>query len=70
MVDRLHVFDGGRRVEVIDFKTDAVDSPGELAERYAGQMEAYRRVLAGVYPGAVVECALLSTRLRAWVPLA
>jgi ATP-dependent exoDNAse (exonuclease V) beta subunit len=67
VIDRLHVHDGGKRVEVIDFKTDAVGAAEELRERYAGQMEAYRRVMAQVFPGAMVECRLLSTRLRCWV---
>jgi ATP-dependent exoDNAse (exonuclease V) beta subunit len=64
VIDRLHVHEGGKRVEVIDFKTDAVDSMEALVDRYAGQMEIYRRVMSQVYPGAQVECRLLSTRLR------
>lgn len=67
VIDRLHVHEGGKRVEIIDFKTDAVDSAAELVERYAGQMEAYRRVMRQVYPEAEVECLLLSTKLRCWV---
>jgi ATP-dependent exoDNAse (exonuclease V) beta subunit len=63
VVDRLHVFNGGKSVEVIDFKTDAVSSEAELSERYAGQMEAYRKVIAKVYPGAEVKCLLVSTKL-------
>ena len=69
VIDRLHVHEGGRRVEVIDFKTDAVASPLELVERYRGQMNVYRRVLEGIYPGADIECLLLSTRLATWVRL-
>ena len=64
VIDRLHVHEGGKRVEVIDFKTDAVESMEALVDRYAGQMEIYRRVMSQVYPGAQVECRLLSTRLR------
>lgn len=67
VIDRLHVFDGGKRVELIDFKTDAVDSAEVLVERHAGQMDAYRKVLAGIYPGAEIETWLLSVRLSAWV---
>lgn len=67
-VDRLHVHAGpdgkAERVEVIDFKTDAVKSKDELVGRYAGQMEAYRRVMAKAYPGAKVECLLVSTALE------
>jgi ATP-dependent helicase/nuclease subunit A len=71
VIDRLHVHRDieGRvvRVEVIDFKTDSVAAASELAERYSGQMEAYGRVLSMVWPGVVVECLLLSTKLRAVV---
>ncbi len=67
VIDRLHVFDGGKRIELIDFKTDAVESGKALGQRYAGQMKAYRRLLAQVYPEAEIECWLLSTRLREWV---
>ena len=64
VIDRLHVHDDGKRVEVIDFKTDAVDSMEILVDRYSGQMEVYRRVMSQLYPGARVECLLLSTKLR------
>ncbi|BCX49288.1 ATP-dependent DNA helicase UvrD [Haloferula helveola] len=67
IIDRLHVLDGRRKLEVIDFKTDAVESPEELRERYQGQMEAYRKALAMIYPDAEIECLLLSTKLRKWV---
>lgn len=64
VIDRLHVYEGGKRVEVIDFKTDAVDSMETLVDRYSGQMDVYRRVISEMFPGARVECLLLSTRLR------
>lgn len=64
IVDRLHVFDGGKLVEVIDFKTDAVNTGAELVERYAGQMDAYRKVMGMLYPEAELRCLLLSTKLR------
>jgi len=67
IIDRLHVIDGGAEVEVIDFKSDAVEEAAELVERYASQMEAYRGVIAGVYPRARVRCRLLSTKLGEWV---
>ena len=63
VVDRLHVIDGGARVEVIDYKTDAVKGADELKERYAGQMAAYRKVMKKVYPDAEVVCLLVSTKL-------
>lgn len=71
VIDRLHVHrDAGgavTRVEVIDFKTDALGSMAELSERYCGQMQAYREVMLRVYPAAKVECVLLSTHLMAAV---
>ncbi|MFC7336419.1 UvrD-helicase domain-containing protein [Haloferula chungangensis] len=63
VIDRLHVFDEGKSVEIIDFKTDAVTSEEELVERYSGQMEAYQKVMLKVYPGAEVRCLLVSTKL-------
>ncbi|MBB5350153.1 ATP-dependent exoDNAse (exonuclease V) beta subunit [Haloferula luteola] len=69
VIDRLHVHDGGRRVEIIDFKTDGVTSAEELRERYAGPMNAYRRVMAAIYPEAQLDCLLLSTKLRSWIRL-
>jgi ATP-dependent exoDNAse (exonuclease V) beta subunit len=71
VMDRLHLHRNTAgvvtRVEVIDFKTDAVDEIGGLVERYSGQMNAYREVMELAYPGAKVECILLSTRWRDWV---
>ena len=69
VVDRLHVFDGGRAVEVIDFKTDVVGSEGELMVRYAEQMQAYRSIVEQIYPQASVRCLLLSTKLKKWVEI-
>lgn len=71
VMDRLHLHRDTAgvvtRVEVIDFKTDALDDIGGLVERYSGQMNAYREVMERAYPGAEVECILLSTRCREWV---
>jgi ATP-dependent exoDNAse (exonuclease V) beta subunit len=71
IVDRLHVIRDGtgrvERVEVIDFKTDAVATAEQLVERHAGQMEAYREVMAKAFGGVPVRCLLLSTKLRGWV---
>jgi ATP-dependent exoDNAse (exonuclease V) beta subunit len=68
IVDRLHVIRDGAgavtEVEVIDFKTDAVESAEQLVERYAGQMEAYREVMSKAFGGVPVRCLLLSTKLR------
>jgi len=68
VIDRLHLHRDSRgavtQVEVFDFKTDAVDEATQLAERYSAQMEAYRTVMERAYPGAAVDCILLSTRCR------
>ncbi len=69
VIDRLHLHRDGTgavtRVEVIDFKTDAVDTMEQLTTRYAPQMNAYRTVMERAFPQARVECILLSTRCRA-----
>lgn len=71
IVDRLHVVRDAAgavvEIEVIDFKTDAVESAEQLVGRYAGQMEAYRQVMARTFGGVPVKCLLLSTRLRRWI---
>ncbi|MCH7226798.1 UvrD-helicase domain-containing protein [Haloferula sp. A504] len=67
VIDRLHVFEGGKRIELIDFKTDGAESPGILQERYVRQMRAYRQALAQIFPDAEIEVWLLSTKLAAWV---
>ena len=73
VVDRLHLHRGAdgavSRVEVVDFKTDAVADPAVLLERHGGQMQAYRAALALAFPGAEVTCHLISTQLRAAVPV-
>jgi ATP-dependent helicase/nuclease subunit A len=64
IIDRLHLHQdsSGRigKVEVMDFKTDAVKSPAELVERYSGQMECYRKFMQAIYPEANVSCRLVS----------
>ena len=66
VIDRLHLHRDAsgvvERVEIIDFKTDAVKSPHELAARYSGQMAAYRDAMQTIYPSAEVVCMLLSVR--------
>ncbi len=70
-IDRLHVHRdlGGSvvRVEVIDFKSDALDDLGALANRYEPQMAAYREVMQRAFPDAEIECVLISTRCGDWV---
>ncbi len=66
IIDRLHLHHDPAGnvtlVEIIDFKTDAVDRPEELTERYSGQMDAYRSALGKIHPGARIECLLLPVR--------
>jgi ATP-dependent exoDNAse (exonuclease V) beta subunit len=67
IIDRLHLHrdSGGKvvRVEIIDFKTDAVDAPEELVASYQPQLEAYRNCIRLIHPDALIECMLLSTHL-------
>ena len=63
-----------RRAWVWDFKTDRVgDRAGALraAERYAEQLELYRRVVARLTGLAEkeVRCGLVFTQIREWVPV-
>lgn len=71
VMDRLHLHrdESGavNRVEIIDFKTDAVDGVHVLAQRYTDQMNAYQEVMRRAYPAAEVECILVSTRCREWI---
>ncbi len=66
VIDRLHVHRDAAgkavRVEVIDFKTDAVNDPNELVERHSGQMNAYRAAMEKIHPEAEITCAFLSVR--------
>ena len=66
VIDRLHIHRDAegvvRRLEIIDFKTDAVKQPGELALRYSAQMTAYRTALEKIHPGVEISCGLLSVR--------
>jgi len=68
VIDRLHVHldaDGNAtKVEIIDFKTDRVESTEELKARYAGQMEAYGKAMSAIYPAAEVKSILISTALK------
>jgi superfamily I DNA/RNA helicase len=71
VIDRLHLWRDAHgavtRLELVDFKTDAVTGADELLERHRPQMDAYRAALALAYSGATIRCRLLSTRLRALV---
>ena len=68
VIDRLHLWRGpdGRveRIEVLDFKTDAVEREEALLERHGAQMRAYRDALSLAWPGVEVRCRMISTKLR------
>lgn len=68
VVDRIHLHHAPSgsvtRVQLIDFKTDEVESITELAGRHGAQMEAYRSILTRAYPEAKIECVLVSTHCR------
>jgi ATP-dependent helicase/nuclease subunit A len=68
VIDRLHLHRNPKgevaRVEILDFKTDRVETAGELREKYAGQMGAYRKAMALIYPKAEISCLLVSTALK------
>ncbi len=67
VIDRLHVRDGGKIMEIIDFKTDRVETREELTKLYGDQMKAYETAMAAIYPDAEVRSVLVSTALRALV---
>ncbi len=71
VIDRLHVIRGedgvAGLVEIIDFKTDRVQSASELTKRYSGQMKAYENAMAAIYPKAEVRSILVSTALKSLV---
>ncbi|TAG08976.1 MAG: hypothetical protein EAZ42_08600 [Verrucomicrobia bacterium] len=68
VIDRLHLETNASgdvaRVEVLDYKTDAVQHASELLDRYTKQLEAYRAALALIFPNAEITCVLISTRHR------
>ena len=66
IIDRLHIHrdpsGSVTRVEIIDYKTDAVASSRELVDRYSGQMQAYQSTLQKIHPNAEVVPILISVR--------
>ena len=53
---------------MVDYKTDRLP-PSEPPPPYLRQMAAYRGVLACLYPGRPIRCALLWTDGPGWMPL-
>ncbi|MFC4995023.1 UvrD-helicase domain-containing protein [Rubritalea tangerina] len=58
-------------VEILDFKTDSVDSADTLITRYKAQLESYAAVIASVYqiPANTVTTTILSTKLNTYIPV-
>ncbi len=73
VIDRLHLQrdEAGEVVfiEIIDFKTDAIHTMEDLAQRHTPQMAAYRQMLGKLYPRARLQCTLLSTHHREVIAL-
>ena len=63
------VFREGDRYVIVDYKTDRVETPQELADRYRPQLEVYRQALEEMLDAPVGECLLYSFHLRRTVPL-
>ncbi|MEO1826491.1 MAG: hypothetical protein ABGZ31_12370, partial [Roseibacillus sp.] len=74
IVDRMHLRRGGggeiEEITVIDFKID-VASIEEIKERYAGQMECYRRALGSIFgvEEAQIQCLVVATSHKAIIDL-
>ena len=66
IIDRLHLHRDSvgsvTRVEIIDYKTDAVASSRDLVDRYSGQMQAYQSTLQKIHPNAEVVPILISVK--------
>ena len=64
-MDRVNFFDGRKKAEIIDFKTDAA-TPGQLIARHSEQLRRYARALSkmsGIQPENI-ELKILSTHNR------
>ncbi len=58
------VFEEPDGLVVVDYKTDRVQTADELAERYAPQLDVYRRALQTIFEKPVKECLLYSFSLQ------
>ena len=57
------VFEENGRFVVVDYKTDRVDTPEELVDRYKAQLRVYAYALAQLLDGEVSSCLLYSFAL-------
>lgn len=62
-------FPGGRRLVLLDYKTDRVSSPQELADRYRSQLYFYRQALEPLFGLPVTQAVLYSFHLGTTVPV-
>lgn len=73
IIDRLHLHHDAegkvKHIEIIDFKTDAVDETATLMAAYGPQIEAYREAVQELHPNATIDCILLSTHLHQAITL-
>ena len=64
-IDRVNFFDGRKRAEIVDFKTDAA-TPAQLLERHSEQLRRYARALSKMsgIPPENIALKILSTHNR------
>ncbi len=69
IIDRLILDGGGARI--VDFKTDHADTPGQLRERHANQLNAYARIVSRItgIPLERITRTIVSTCLKETVPI-
>lgn len=67
VADCVFIEDGG--AVIVDYKTDYVKEPHELADRYAGQLELYRVILADSIGAPVKQCVIYSFALSSEIYL-
>jgi ATP-dependent helicase/nuclease subunit A len=70
VMDRLHVYRDAAgevvRIEIMEYKTDRVDSAQKLIQRHGGQISAYARAMRVIHPKAEIQAWLLSTHMQQW----
>ena len=69
VIDRLLLHDGSACI--VDFKTDHADTPGQLRERHANQLNAYARIVSRItgIPLERITRTIVSTCLKETVPI-
>ena len=69
IIDRLILDGGGARI--VDFKTDHADTPEQLRERHANQLNAYARIVSRItgIPLERITRTIVSTCLKETIPI-